>query len=359
MQKSFVGFFRRLIAGVIDFTILLTTSIVIGICVNAYYDNLVTHEQEQLLKLTKQEVNQRYAKIFDIPEMPDNYTYILADDFLGLESEREISANGKDLREKADKLAKQYPKFDIEKARQAGYKNSEIIKYLEDLKNPDAADKMGPWDKYKNIEDSDSYNNIFLDRIFSKETLRYEIPNTSITLMFPKDTDSQTVKKETQKFLKQYRKFADVRTPIDRFRIAFPEFKHIPNYKLEDDVWHTFFPGYKESYEFSKAFKTYDGDIDTDNFSTLLFLIIAFYIFGYLMLSISAFSATFGKMALGIKVLNPDDSKLSLGKSAVYTVCFMLFSIGTFFTTFLPVLFNKNRQALHDRVCKVILVYNP
>ena len=365
-SQNYVGFFRRLIAGVIDFTILLTTSVVIGIIANACIDRIIAHEEDQLTKLTRQAINQRYAEVFDIPEMPDDTTIILADDFLGLESERLITSNGKTLREKADALAVQFPKFDIAGARKAGYKNSEIITYLEGLSSPDAAEKMGPWNKYaqdkngRKVQDSDFYNNTFLDRLFSKETIRHPIPNSDITLMFPKDSDSQTIEVETQKFLEQYRKLVDAGNPIDRFRIAFPEFKHIPNYKLGDTIWHTFFPGYKESYEFNKQFKTYDGSIKAADYSAYITIVIVLYIIAYFTVSLnSKFSATFGKMALGIKALNSDNSKLTLGRSFAYTVCFLLFSIGTFFTTFLPVLFNKNRQALHDRVCKVMLVYNP
>ncbi len=166
--------------------------------------------------------------------------------------------------------------------------------------------------------------------------------------------------REQEKFLQQYGAFIYAGNPIDRFRKAFPEFWHVPDYKLAESIWHSFFTNYEEIHRFNSVFGTYNGAIKAKDYGFYVTMLIIMYIVSYFALSISSnFSTTLGKMALGIKVLNNDGSKLQLGKGIGYTVCFLLFSIGTFFTTFLPVLFNKNRQALHDHVCKVMLVCNP
>jgi uncharacterized RDD family membrane protein YckC len=88
-------------------------------------------------------------------------------------------------------------------------------------------------------------------------------------------------------------------------------------------------------------------------------VILFIFVMLYFSLLQSFKSASLGKMAFGITVLNENGTRISFGKSIYYTLCGLLFAIGTFFTAFLPVLFNKNKQALHDRVCKVVLVCNP
>lgn len=312
-QSGNAGFFRRLIAGVIDFTILLTTSIVIGLAVNSYFDWRIAEEVKQLEKLSVEDINKRYVEVYHLPEeqfhnrsQPD----ILKDKYFGLESHR-------------------------------------ITNELEPF-FPDVS-----------------------------ETIWVSISHTKYQLAFPKNTDHQTIERETARFFKQYGQLLHAGNPIDRFRIAFPEFGHVDNLKLSNTLWLSFFNSgvlsfddifnpidlLKTTYgsrEFQDAFGTEAGEIDRKSYGFYLTALICAYIIAYLTLGVSSkFSSTFGKMALGIKVLNSDGSKLTLGKSIAYTICFLLFSIATFFTAFLPVLFNKNRQALHDRVCKVTLVCNP
>lgn len=298
VQVNYPSFLRRLIAGVIDFTILLTTSMAIGWVANSYFDGLIEKQTSQLEALSGAEINIRYAKVYDLPReqiQKLDYPIILSTLFYGLEGDR---INGK--------LTGGSNEFDI-------------------------------FDNSKAVQDS--------------------VPNSEFKLAFPKDTDVHTIKNEREKFSQQYGKFIKTGNAIDRFRKAFPEFNHIRDSVLAEKIWHSFFPGYKESYEFDKQFGTYYGKVNTADYSLYVTILIIAYIIGYFSLSISSkFSATLGKIAVGIKILGSDGSKLQLGKSVSYTVCFILFSIGTFFTTFLPVLFNRNRQALHDRVCKVMLV---
>ena len=316
-QSGNAGFFRRLIAGVIDFTILLTTSIVIGLAVNSYFDWRIAEEVRQLEKLSMQDINKRYVEVYQLPEEQfhnRSQPNILKDKYFGLESDR-----------KSDRIT---------------IKPEQFI--------PDTS--------------------IIIWR---------SIPRTEYKLAFPKYTNQQTIEQETETFSEQYGQLLHAGNPIDRFRNAFPEFGHVENRKLADTLWRSFFSmdasflssdgpidllelNFYESTQFDFLFGTYTGKIDKEGYGFYLAILICTYIIAYLALCVSSkFSSTFGKMALGIKVLNSDGSKLTLGKSIAYTICFLLFSIATFFTAFLPVLFNKNRQALHDRVCKVTLVCNP
>lgn len=298
VQVNYPSFLRRLIAGVIDFTILLTTSIVIGIAANAVFDVIIAREVAQLETLTTADVNKRYAEFYRLPKeqiQKLSYAFILNSLNYGLESDR-IN----------DKFSGSDNEFDI-------FDNNKAVQIT--------------------------------------------LPSSDFKLAFPKYLAPQIMSQEKDKFLQQYGKLVYAGNPIDRFRKAFPEFKHVSDSQLAETIRHSFFTGYKESYEFNQVFGTYSGKIYAQDYSPYITILIFAYIIAYFSLSVSSkFSATFGKIALGIRVLQPNGSKLTLTKGIGYTTCFLLFSVGTFFTTFLPVVFNRNRQALHDRVCKVMLV---
>lgn len=179
MSQNYAGFFRRFVAGVIDFTILLTTSIAIGWAANSYFDGRIAGQVARLEKLSGQDINKRYAETYNLPEeqfQKRKHPIILIKYFYGLEDNR-IN----------NRLTGSTNEFDF-----------------------------------------------FDDAKVTERT----IPGTEYKLAFPKDTDQQTMEGEQEKFLQQYGKLINAGNPIDRFRKAFPEFNHVRDSQLAETLYH-------------------------------------------------------------------------------------------------------------------------
>lgn len=69
----------------------------------------------------------------------------------------------------------------------------------------------------------------------------------------------------------------------------------------------------------------------------------------------SAKQATLGKMAVGIKVVRTDGSRISVGRGIGRYFGFLLSSL-TIFVGFLMAAFTERKQALHDMICDTLVV---
>ncbi|MBB4127396.1 putative RDD family membrane protein YckC [Xanthomonas translucens] len=69
----------------------------------------------------------------------------------------------------------------------------------------------------------------------------------------------------------------------------------------------------------------------------------------------SAKQATLGKMAVGIKVVRTDGSRISVGRGIGRYFGFLLSSL-TIFIGFLMAAFTERKQALHDMICDTLVV---
>src|SRR3989344_5129125 len=68
--------------------------------------------------------------------------------------------------------------------------------------------------------------------------------------------------------------------------------------------------------------------------------------------------ATWGKMAVGIKVVSEDGTDLSLGKVILRETVGKLLSTITLYIGFIMAAFTKKKQALHDKVASTCVVYS-
>jgi uncharacterized RDD family membrane protein YckC len=69
--------------------------------------------------------------------------------------------------------------------------------------------------------------------------------------------------------------------------------------------------------------------------------------------------ATFGKMAVGIKVTTVDGGKPTLGKLVFREILGKILNILTLFMGYLVVAFTKKKQGLHDMIANTVVVYDP
>ncbi len=97
-----------------------------------------------------------------------------------------------------------------------------------------------------------------------------------------------------------------------------------------------------------------------DPFSAGNIVRLAFFLFFpgfYYVYLHGAYGQTFGKMALGIRVLNDDGSPISFGTSFLrwlgYFLCDLTLDIG-----YLWVAFDARKQGLHDKLCRTIVVWD-
>ena len=70
----------------------------------------------------------------------------------------------------------------------------------------------------------------------------------------------------------------------------------------------------------------------------------------YEIIFVRKFDATPGKMALGIKLLRPDGSKLSVGRIVGRYFANYL-NVFTLLIGYIILVFDDERRALHDRIC--------
>jgi uncharacterized RDD family membrane protein YckC len=86
--------------------------------------------------------------------------------------------------------------------------------------------------------------------------------------------------------------------------------------------------------------------------------IISYFIsFGYFILLTYKKEATWGKMALGLKVIPSDKEKLSLGQVIMREVVGKFISGLTLGIGYLMVAFTEKKEALHDKIAKTNVIY--
>ncbi len=105
--------------------------------------------------------------------------------------------------------------------------------------------------------------------------------------------------------------------------------------------------------------QTLDPARITQYFSSLSFYIWLLYTtilwLYFAMLESSKFQATFGKMALGIKVTDMSGARISFGRATIRFLSRYI-SVAVFFIGFIMAGFTKNKQALHDIIAGTLVV---
>ncbi|EKE25781.1 MAG: rdd [uncultured bacterium] len=69
--------------------------------------------------------------------------------------------------------------------------------------------------------------------------------------------------------------------------------------------------------------------------------------------------ATFGKMALGIKVISVDGKNATVGKLALREIVGKILNFLTLYIGFIMVAFTAKKQGLHDMIAGTVVVYDP
>lgn len=83
---------------------------------------------------------------------------------------------------------------------------------------------------------------------------------------------------------------------------------------------------------------------------------IAFFVnlglnFLYYVFLLTAYGATLGKMAMGVKIVTPDGGPLSFGRSTARYFCANFLEAFTLWIGYLIALFDDQNRTLHDRIC--------
>ncbi len=95
------------------------------------------------------------------------------------------------------------------------------------------------------------------------------------------------------------------------------------------------------------------GVFSMENLARAAFF-FGFPIFYYVYLH-GAYGQTFGKMAVGIKVVNEDGSPLDYRRAFIRWLGYFL-CVFTLYLGYVWVAFDKRKQGLHDRVCGTLVV---
>ena len=70
----------------------------------------------------------------------------------------------------------------------------------------------------------------------------------------------------------------------------------------------------------------------------------------YMVAMNTAYGATLGKMALGLKIVKADGSRIGFGTALIRYILEIIFASFTLNITFLTVAFTQKKQGLHDMV---------
>jgi uncharacterized RDD family membrane protein YckC len=73
--------------------------------------------------------------------------------------------------------------------------------------------------------------------------------------------------------------------------------------------------------------------------------------FGYYVFLLTAYGATLGKMAMGVKIVTPDGGPISFGRAAGRYFCANYLEALTLMIGYLIALFDDQNRTLHDRIC--------
>jgi uncharacterized RDD family membrane protein YckC len=79
----------------------------------------------------------------------------------------------------------------------------------------------------------------------------------------------------------------------------------------------------------------------------------------YAIYMLSTRQATFGKMAVGIKVVTVDGKNATTGKLALREIVGKILNMLTLYIGFIMVAFTAKKQGLHDMIASTVVVYDP
>jgi uncharacterized RDD family membrane protein YckC len=85
----------------------------------------------------------------------------------------------------------------------------------------------------------------------------------------------------------------------------------------------------------------------------LVTLFISFWYQGYF---VSKRGGTPGKLILGLKIIHPDGSMLSMGQAIGRFLCYLIDGL-TLYIGFIMIGFDMEKRALHDRICDTRVIY--
>jgi uncharacterized RDD family membrane protein YckC len=86
-------------------------------------------------------------------------------------------------------------------------------------------------------------------------------------------------------------------------------------------------------------------------FLSLATLINFLWGFGYYTFFLTAYGATLGKMAVGVKIVTADGGPLSFGRAVARYFCTTFLEVFTLWIGYLIALFDDQNRTLHDRIC--------
>jgi uncharacterized RDD family membrane protein YckC len=72
---------------------------------------------------------------------------------------------------------------------------------------------------------------------------------------------------------------------------------------------------------------------------------------GYYVFFLTAYGATLGKMAVGVKIVTADGGPISLGRALARYFCTTFLEVFTLWIGYLIALFDDQNRTLHDRIC--------
>jgi uncharacterized RDD family membrane protein YckC len=97
---------------------------------------------------------------------------------------------------------------------------------------------------------------------------------------------------------------------------------------------------------------------ETINSIIRILVVISYYVFSILYFAIfySLVSYTPGKYLLGLRVVRTDGFRLGFWRSVARGVCYYLSAL-LLFIGFIWIIFDKNRQGLHDKIVGTVVIY--
>jgi uncharacterized RDD family membrane protein YckC len=72
---------------------------------------------------------------------------------------------------------------------------------------------------------------------------------------------------------------------------------------------------------------------------------------GYYVFFLTAYGATLGKMAVGVKIVTPNGGPISFGRAVARYFCTTFLEVFTLWIGYLIALFDDQNRTLHDRIC--------
>jgi uncharacterized RDD family membrane protein YckC len=281
---------RRAAAGLID-ALFLAATIVFLLCLfDGAVRMLAKHEYNLSRELTEEQISKRYTTVFGALPVFKGENMIVKHTFLGMRNERGLT---------------------------------------------DEAERHTLWQA----------------RHDAPATLKITLPDSDVVLMFPPETAFTVRDEEVAYFSNQYGTFVHSGNALDRFRVAFPEFKNISDDLLIETLHEHFFYKLSDD-EMKQQFGHWGMKTESEHhyvsIGVLLFLYVLAYFAG---LESSAWATTLGKKIMGLKVASDNAvnyNRLTLSAALLYTASFMLSAIGSLFTIYIPLATGAQQRTWYD-----------